>query len=94
MQTVSDRFLIVHLHEFSLFHDHDHRSEQDSTLAAMLSTLPIAILMSLLFATVTLAAPDAAFGSCSTPQIKFAAGLDGRRETAFTPVDQSTYLFL
>ena len=31
---------------------------------------------------------DAAnFGSCSAPQIKFAAGLDGRKETAFEPVD-------
>lgn len=27
------------------------------------------------------------FGRCSTPQIKFAAGLDGRRETSFAPVD-------
>jgi hypothetical protein len=27
------------------------------------------------------------FGSCSTPQIKFASGLDGRKETAFAPVD-------
>ena len=30
------------------------------------------------------------FGSCSTPQIKFAAGLDGRKETAFVPVDQGS----
>jgi hypothetical protein len=28
------------------------------------------------------------FGSCSTPQIKFATGFDGRKETAFEPVDQ------
>jgi hypothetical protein len=28
------------------------------------------------------------FGSCSVPQIKFGAGFDGRRETAFEPVDQ------
>lgn len=36
-----------------------------------------------------LGATTASFGSCSTPQIKFAAGLDGRRETAFAPVDLS-----
>jgi hypothetical protein len=30
------------------------------------------------------------FGSCSTPQIKFAQGLDGRKETAFVPVDQGS----
>ena len=32
-------------------------------------------------------ASGANFGSCSTPQIKFAQGLDGRKETAFEPVD-------
>jgi hypothetical protein len=31
------------------------------------------------------------FGSCSVPQIKFGAGFDGRRETAFEPVDQVSY---
>ncbi|KAH9994788.1 hypothetical protein BJV77DRAFT_993100 [Russula vinacea] len=31
------------------------------------------------------------FGKCTTPQIKFAVGLDGRRETAFAPVDQQSY---
>jgi hypothetical protein len=36
----------------------------------------------------TASAPS--FGSCSTPQIKFAAGLDGRKETAFAPVDPSS----
>jgi hypothetical protein len=30
------------------------------------------------------------FGKCSTPEIKFAAGLDGRKETAFAPVDPGT----
>jgi hypothetical protein len=30
------------------------------------------------------------FGSCSTPQIKFAQGFDGRRETSFEPVDQGS----
>ena len=35
----------------------------------------------------TASKPD--FGSCSTPQIKFAVGLDGRRETSFAPVDLS-----
>ena len=35
-------------------------------------------------------ASGADFGSCSTPQIKFAAGLDGRKETAFVPVDQGS----
>jgi hypothetical protein len=28
------------------------------------------------------------FGTCTKPQIKFATGLDGRKETAFAPVDQ------
>ena len=33
--------------------------------------------------------PQAAnFGKCSTPEIKFVTGLDGRKETAFAPVDQ------
>jgi hypothetical protein len=35
-------------------------------------------------------ASSANFGSCSTPQIKFAVGLDGRKETAFAPVDQGS----
>jgi hypothetical protein len=30
------------------------------------------------------------FGKCSTPEIKFAVGLDGRKETAFAPVDQGS----
>ncbi|KAJ4477226.1 hypothetical protein J3R30DRAFT_3290833, partial [Lentinula aciculospora] len=31
------------------------------------------------------------FGSCSVPQIQFGVGFDGRRETAFEPVDQTSY---
>lgn len=31
------------------------------------------------------------FGSCSVPQIEFGAGFDGRRETAFQPVDKVSY---
>ncbi|RPD59979.1 hypothetical protein L226DRAFT_462918 [Lentinus tigrinus ALCF2SS1-7] len=31
------------------------------------------------------------FGSCSVPQIQFGAGFDGRKETAFEPVDQTSY---
>lgn len=31
------------------------------------------------------------FGSCSTPQILFAQGLDGRKETAFEPVDKASF---
>ncbi|KAI0264381.1 hypothetical protein BC834DRAFT_844045 [Gloeopeniophorella convolvens] len=31
------------------------------------------------------------FGKCTTPEIKFAAGLDGRKETAFVPVDQTSF---
>ncbi|KAF7301302.1 hypothetical protein MIND_00695200 [Mycena indigotica] len=31
------------------------------------------------------------FGKCSVPQIEFAAGLDGRKETSFQPVDKSSY---
>ncbi|KAF8486043.1 hypothetical protein DFH94DRAFT_808518, partial [Russula ochroleuca] len=34
-------------------------------------------------------APD--FGKCTTPEIKFAVGLDGRRETAFAPNDLQSY---
>jgi hypothetical protein len=34
------------------------------------------------------ASPDGAdFGSCSTPEIEFGAGFDGRTETSFQPVD-------
>lgn len=36
------------------------------------------------------ASGPANFGKCSTPEIKFAAGLDGRKETAFAPVDQGS----
>ncbi|EJD04998.1 uncharacterized protein FOMMEDRAFT_166709 [Fomitiporia mediterranea MF3/22] len=36
-------------------------------------------------------AATASFGTCSTPQIKFAAGLDGRKETSFQAVDQKSY---
>jgi hypothetical protein len=32
------------------------------------------------------------FGNCSTPQVKFAVGLDGRKETAFAPVDKGSRL--
>jgi len=31
------------------------------------------------------------FGSCTVPQIKFAVGFDGRKETSFEPVDQVSY---
>ncbi|KAJ7158734.1 hypothetical protein C8R46DRAFT_1290740 [Mycena filopes] len=31
------------------------------------------------------------FGSCSTPQVEFGAGFDGRTETSFRPVDQASY---
>ena len=30
------------------------------------------------------------FGKCSVPQIEFATGFDGRKETSFQPVDKST----
>ena len=33
----------------------------------------------------TASAPN--FGSCSTPEIQFADGLDNRKETAFAPTD-------
>ena len=29
------------------------------------------------------------FGSCTPPQIQFGVGFDGRKETAFEPVDKS-----
>ena len=32
------------------------------------------------------------FGKCSTPEIKFAPGLDGKKETAFAPVDEGPFL--
>ncbi|KAL1891850.1 hypothetical protein Sste5346_007394 [Sporothrix stenoceras] len=31
------------------------------------------------------------FGSCSNPAIEFAAGLDGRKENSFAPVDSSSF---
>ncbi|KAH9964377.1 hypothetical protein BGW80DRAFT_1179401, partial [Lactifluus volemus] len=31
------------------------------------------------------------FGKCTTPQIKFAVGLDRRKETAFAPIDPISY---
>ncbi|KAJ6538459.1 hypothetical protein DFH09DRAFT_1398180, partial [Mycena vulgaris] len=31
------------------------------------------------------------FGKCSLPEIKFAVGLDGRKETSFEPVDLTSY---
>ncbi|KAI5118476.1 hypothetical protein M0805_003737 [Coniferiporia weirii] len=33
----------------------------------------------------------ASFGSCSSPEIKFAAGLDGRKETAFAPLNTNSF---
>ena len=32
------------------------------------------------------------FGKCSTPEVKFAADLDGRKETAFAPTDPGSRL--
>ena len=55
--------------------------------SSLLSGLVILALSSSVFA-----APN--FGSCSTPQIKFAAGLDGRKETSFAPVDTSEHIVL
>ncbi|KAF7966535.1 hypothetical protein HWV62_38060 [Athelia sp. TMB] len=37
------------------------------------------------------ATTGANFGICTTPQIKFADGLDGRKETAFEPADLSSF---
>lgn len=31
------------------------------------------------------------FGSCTTPEIRFAAGIDGRRETSFEPADKASF---
>ncbi|KAJ3894713.1 hypothetical protein GG344DRAFT_40404, partial [Lentinula edodes] len=43
-------------------------------------------------ATSTASAADIGnFGSCTVPQIKFGVGFDNRRETAFEPVDQTSY---
>jgi len=35
------------------------------------------------------AADGVSFGSCSTPEVEFGGGFDGRRETSFQPVDKS-----
>ncbi|KAJ3915893.1 hypothetical protein F5877DRAFT_47705, partial [Lentinula edodes] len=43
-------------------------------------------------ATSTASAADIGnFGSCTVPQIQFGVGFDNRRETAFEPVDQTSY---
>jgi hypothetical protein len=45
-------------------------------------------------ATASNATSDAAignFGSCSVPQIEFGTGFDNRKETAFQPLDQTSY---
>jgi uncharacterized protein with GYD domain len=41
----------------------------------------------------TPASPSAVgnFGTCSTPQIEFGVGFDGRKETAFQPVDKTSF---
>jgi hypothetical protein len=56
------------------------------------------LLLALVSASLVAAAPiefrraDAAnFGSCSTPEIIFAAGLDNRKETAFEPKDLKSF---
>ncbi|KAL5498255.1 hypothetical protein ACEPAH_2395 [Sanghuangporus vaninii] len=49
----------------------------------------ISTLILLVFSSSALAAPS--FGSCSTPQIKFAAGLDGRKETSFQATDLKSF---
>ena len=58
----------------------------------MFSKSLVASLVLLVFSSSAIAAPS--FGSCSVPRIQFAAGLDGRKETSFKAVDQSTSLFL
>ena len=35
------------------------------------------------------AAGSVSFGSCSTPEVEFGGGFDGRKETSFQPVDKS-----
>ncbi|KAF8896338.1 hypothetical protein BD779DRAFT_577336 [Infundibulicybe gibba] len=42
-------------------------------------------------ATISAVAASPAFGKCSTPQIEFGAGFDGRRETSFQPTDKSSF---
>ncbi|KAH8824936.1 hypothetical protein DL96DRAFT_1413382, partial [Flagelloscypha sp. PMI_526] len=34
---------------------------------------------------------DADFGSCSTPEIEFGVGFDGRKETSFQPKDKTSF---
>lgn len=41
--------------------------------------------------TVPLSFIESALGSCTTPQIEFGAGFDGRKETSFRPVDRGLF---
>ncbi|KAJ4494933.1 hypothetical protein C8J55DRAFT_576861 [Lentinula edodes] len=71
----------------------------DATSAADVATTSVAVASataaassSAAVATSTASAADIGnFGSCTVPQIKFGVGFDNRRETAFEPVDQTSY---
>ena len=72
--------------------------KSSSSAVKVASTTNIAVASSVAATTAAAATTSAAststgasFGKCSTPEIKFAAGLDGRRETAFAPVDLSEF---
>ncbi|KAJ4500761.1 hypothetical protein C8R41DRAFT_352727 [Lentinula lateritia] len=71
----------------------------DTTSAADVATTSVAVASataeassSAAVATSTASAADIGnFGSCTVPQIQFGVGFDNRRETAFEPVDQTSY---
>ncbi|GAW01661.1 hypothetical protein LENED_003271 [Lentinula edodes] len=71
----------------------------DATSAADVGTTSVAVASataaassSAAVATSTASAADIGnFGSCTVPQIQFGVGFDNRRETAFEPVDQTSY---
>ncbi|KAH7873733.1 uncharacterized protein C8R40DRAFT_1111520 [Lentinula edodes] len=71
----------------------------DATSAADVATTSVAVASataaassSAAVATSTASAADIGnFGSCTVPQIQFGVGFDNRRETAFEPVDQTSY---
>ncbi|KAF7986512.1 hypothetical protein HWV62_31341 [Athelia sp. TMB] len=62
-----------------------------ATTAASATTSAAAAATTTAAATSNDATTGANFGTCTTPQIKFADGLDGRKETAFEPADLTSF---
>ncbi|KAJ3783041.1 hypothetical protein GGU11DRAFT_682074, partial [Lentinula aff. detonsa] len=64
----------------------------DAASTSVAATATAAASSSAVAATSTASAADIGnFGSCTVPQIQFGVGFDSRRETAFEPVDQTSY---